>query len=372
MSRRIGLYLHIPFCRSKCLYCDFPSYPGQEAQMEAVIGRMTEELWAWGKRLPDARVETVYLGGGTPSLLPPTLLERLLSAARDAFLIAPDAEISMEMNPGTITERLLQTAVRSGVNRVSIGAQSAQDRLLKLLGRIHDFAAVKRAVEQCRRAGIDNLNLDMMLGLPTQTLMDVEETLERLIALSPKQISCYGLIVEDGTRLKRLLDDGVLQLPDEDLERDMYELARSVLENAGYAQYEISNFAKPGFSCRHNVDCWQRKEYLGVGVAACGFLGTTRYRNPVTIPAYLAGEAPEITELTAEDERFESIMLGLRMTEGISDAEFCKRHGLSIRQAFGDKLDGPLQNGLLTFDEGVLRLTRRGMDVQNGVLVDLR
>ena len=339
--------------------------------MEPVVSKMRGELALWGEKLRGAEISTLYVGGGTPSILPPKLFSGLLSAARAAFPFSKDAECTCEMNPGTVTETFLAAAREGGLNRVSLGAQSASDPLLRTLGRVHTFEDVREAVSMCRAFHFDNLNLDMMLGLPFQTMEDVRETLDAFLSLSPEHISCYGLIVEPGTPMERRVRDGEWTLPDEDTERAMYELARVTLEKNGLFQYEISNFAKPGRACRHNVDCWYRREYIGVGCAACGFIGDVRYKNPDTLTRYLRGDAPEETVLTDGDARFESVMLGLRMNAGVRDDDFYAMHGLSLREAFGEKLDAPLQGGLLSFEGGVLRLTRRGMDVQNSVLVAL-
>lgn len=366
-----GLYLHVPFCKSKCAYCDFPSFAGCEQEMPRVIDRMCAELFDCRIAFPDTLVETMYIGGGTPSLLPPKLMGRLLQAAREAFLFAPKAEISCEMNPGTVTPEFLSICVENGVNRVSLGAQSSLDHLLSSIGRIHTFGQVRETAHLLRAFGLTNFNLDMMLGLPGQTMEDVRQTLDDFLALSPAHLSCYALIVEEGTLMEKKVDSGEWTLPDEDTERDMYELARETLEKNGYRQYEISNFAKDGFLCRHNRDCWLRHEYLGVGAAACGFIGNVRTRNPGTIPGYLQGDPQEQTVLTEEDARFESVMLGLRLTEGLPESVFRKAHGMGFREAFGEKLNTPLNDGRLLFENGVLRLTRYGMDVMNSVLVDL-
>lgn len=371
MTDTLGLYLHIPFCRRKCLYCDFPSYAGLEKWMEPVVERMAADLRTAGERLSGASVGTMYVGGGTPSLLPPKLLSALLLSARRAFPFKADAECSMELNPGTATEEGLDAMVRGGINRVSVGVQSASDTLLKALGRIHTFEDARRSVQMIRRHGIENLNLDMMLGLPGQTLSDVQETLDAFFSLKPTHISCYALIVEPDTPFQRMADEGRLLLPDEDVEREMYELARQTLEAHGYRQYEISNFARAGYECRHNVDCWERREYLGIGCAACGFIGRTRYKNPSTVSAYLSGQAPEYTELSDEDARFESLMLGLRLTRGVSLAAFERMHGAALLDIYGKRLEKPLREGLVELADGRLYLTRRGMDVQNAVLVEL-
>lgn len=369
MKKEIGLYVHIPFCVKKCAYCDFASFAGREQEESAYVDALLRE--AKERSRIDASVATLYIGGGTPSLLPSALMGQLLTGVRNAFDFLPDAECSCECNPGTVTPVFLDTLRRNGINRLSFGAQAAQPRLLSLLGRIHTWTQVEESAGMAWQAGFDNINLDLMLGLPTQTLSDVRETLEKALALEPKHLSCYGLIVEEGTKMRRMVESGAWLLPDEDTERDMYELCRETLAQHGFEQYEISNFARPGFACRHNVDCWKRKEYIGLGSAACGFLGNVRYQNPPDLTDYLNGKPAEETVISPEEARFESMMLGLRMTQGVSDAAFMKMHGISINDVFGKQLEKPIRLGLVEWQNGFLRLTRKGMDVQNSVLVEL-
>ncbi len=369
MKKELGLYLHIPFCRRKCAYCDFPSFAGRESDMAAYVDRLTAEMKE--KSDPDTVIATLYIGGGTPSLLPPALMERVLGEARKHFNFLPDAECSCECNPGTVSEAFLRVLKQGGVNRLSFGAQAFQEPLLRRLGRIHTWEQVKSSVETARACGFANVNLDLMLGLPGQTLSHVRETLNAALALSPTHLSCYGLIVEEGTKMSEMVESGQWNLPDEDTEREMYELCRSVLNQRGFSQYEISNFALQGYQCRHNVDCWRRKEYLGLGSAACGFINGVRYRNPPSIDDYLAGKPPEETVISPEDARFESVMLGLRMTEGVSEEAFFRMHGVSLWDVYGEKLKSSFDSGLVIRENGFLRLTRKGMDVQNRVLVDL-
>ena len=369
MKKEIGLYVHIPFCVRKCAYCDFASFAGREQDEAAYVDAVLRE--AEKRSCIDAAVATLYIGGGTPSLLPPELMERLLSGIRSCFDFLSDAECSCECNPGTVTPAFLDTLERNGVNRLSFGAQAAQPHLLSLLGRIHSWEQAEESVRMARQAGFDNINLDLMLGLPNQTLSNVRETLEKALALEPTHLSCYGLIVEEGTKMRRMVESGAWTLPDEDTERDMYELCRETLAQHGFEQYEISNFARPDFACRHNADCWKRKEYIGLGSAACGFLGNVRYQNPPDLTDYLNGKPAEETVISPEEARFESMMLGLRMTEGVSDAAFRKMHGISIHDVFGKQLEKPIRLGLVEWHNGFLRLTRKGMDVQNSVLVEL-
>ena len=369
MKKELGLYVHIPFCRRKCAYCDFPSFADRESSMEAYVNRLTAEMKE--KKVSGAVIATLYIGGGTPSLLPPDLMERVLGALRQHFDFLPEAECSCECNPGTVTEDFLRVLKKDGVNRLSFGAQARQERLLRMLGRIHTWDQVRESVNMARDQGFTNLNLDLMLGLPFQTVSDVEETLDAALSLSPTHLSCYGLIVEEGTKMYDMVQSGQWELPPEETEREMYELCRTTLTRHGYCQYEISNFALPGFACRHNLDCWHRKEYLGLGSAACGFLNNVRYRNPPSLDDYLAGKPREETLITPDDARFESVMLGLRTTEGVSEEAFLQMHGVSLWEVYGEKLKASLRLGLVIRENGFLRLTRRGMDVQNRVLVDL-
>ena len=367
----IGLYVHVPFCVSKCAYCDFASYAGREADIPRYVDAVIREITRRGAETGHPKADTIFLGGGTPSLLDEFQVTRILDALFEAFPIEEGAEITCECNPGTLTTPFAQALRKAGVNRLSIGAQARQARLLRLIGRIHDWEQVIASVEIARKAGFDNINLDLMFGLPSQTVADVRETLEAAIALSPTHLSCYGLIVEEGTPICRDIAAGKLALPDEEIEREMYELARQTLAEHGFHQYEISNFAREGYACRHNVGCWTRVPYLGFGCAAHSFFEECRTMNPSKLDAYLAGEEPKTEQISKEEARFESMMLGLRMTRGVKNEDFTRMHGMSIREAFGEKLDKPINGGLLEWHEGALRLTRLGMDLQNSVLVDL-
>ncbi|MCL4193762.1 MAG: radical SAM family heme chaperone HemW [Thermoguttaceae bacterium] len=371
LSPPIGLYVHVPFCVSKCAYCDFASCAGREADIPVYVEAVIREIARRGALAGHPAADTIFFGGGTPSLLGEFHLTRILHALFEAFTIVAGAEITCECNPGTLDAPLAQALRTSGVNRLSIGAQAAEPHLLRLLGRIHDWRQVIASAKIAQQAGFDNINLDLMFGLPSQTVADFRETLAAAIDLSPTHLACYGLIVEEGTPICRDVAAGRLTLPAEEAEREMYELARALLAEHGYQQYEISNFARHGYACRHNIGCWTRVPYLGFGPAAHSFLDECRAMNPLQLDAYLAGEAPQTEPISSEEARFESMMLGLRMTRGVSDDDFTRMHGLSIREAFGDKLAKPINAGLLEWCGGVLRLTRLGMDLQNSVLVDL-
>jgi len=400
----IGLYVHVPFCASKCAYCDFASYAGREGEIPRYLDAVIQEIRRRGAETGHPRAGTIFLGGGTPSLLDEGQVARILGALFEAFSIEEGAEITCECNPGTLTAGLAEALRKAGVNRLSIGAQARQERLLRALGRIHDWEDVVASVEMARGSAkgdrhifqplgglkgpreegrkmsqspsarqcrFENINLDLMFGLPTQGVADWRETLEAAIELEPTHVACYGLIVEEGTPICRDITAGSLALPEEEVEREMYELARRMLAEHGFEQYEISNFARPGYQCRHNIGCWTRAPYLGFGCAAHSFFDECLMMNPAELDAYLAGKEPKVERISAEDARFESMMLGLRMTRGVKDEDFTRMHGMSIREAFGAKLDRPIADGLLEWHEGALRLTRLGMDLQNSVLVDL-
>ena len=369
-DNRFGLYMHIPFCRSKCLYCDFPSYAHMERWQERVIKRMKEELEETRKEIGERHPTTVYIGGGTPSILEPALFSGLMQAAEQCFPPADHAEISIEMNPGTVSEAFLEASKRAGVNRVSLGAQSMNDHLLRSLGRIHTSSDIVAAVKSLKEYGFHNFNLDMMIGLPEQTLDDVRMTLDQMISMDPTHISCYSLIVEENTGMYERVNSGKVRLPDEGLEREMYYEAKCMLADAGYRQYEISNFAKLGFECRHNLDCWHREDYLGIGVSAASLLNNERRRNPFTVSAYLAGQSPEIIPIDASEAQFESIMLGLRLNDGIADSDFFKRHGVHLLERFGNTINRLVQRELLEWNGDNLRCTERGLDIQNEVLTE--
>ena len=328
-----------------------------------------------------APIETVFIGGGTPSILPAPLLTRLLHGLRQHYSIPEGVEFTSEANPGTLTEPWLEAALSGGVNRLSMGMQAAQPDLLRMLGRIHSQQDVADSVRLAREMGVRNLSLDLMFGLPGQTPEMWRASIDAALSLSPEHMSCYGLIPEDGTPLMRDLDAGRLTLPDEEAERQMYDDTLSILAAQGYHQYEISNFAKPGRECRHNIGYWTRVPYIGLGASAASFLQTAsgglRLSNPAAIREYIAmaqekaWRRRERVSLLPEDARFESLMLGLRMTRGVSESANPALHGEALDHRYGAALRRLAADGLLEHANGCWRLTRRGMDVQNAVLVDL-
>ena len=375
------LYIHIPYCRQKCRYCDFASYAGQEGTMAAYVDALLREADAMAAYAKDTPIQTVFIGGGTPSTLPAPLLKKLLTGLRARFIIPAGVEFTSEANPGTLTPDWLDAAISGGVNRLSMGMQTSQPELLRTLGRIHRYEDVAASVRLARSMGISNLSVDLMFGLPGQTPDMWRESLDTALALKVEHMSCYGLIPEDGTPLKHDLDTGRLTLPDEADERLMYDDTLRILAQHGYAQYEISNFAKPGYACQHNIGYWTRVPYIGLGASAASFLqtksGGLRLTNPASIREYIAmaeeqaWRRRERTLLLPEDARFESLMLGLRMTRGVSEAEFAAMHSITLDDYCGDVLRQQEKRGLLVHRDGRWALTRRGMDVQNAILVKI-
>lgn len=375
------LYIHIPYCRQKCRYCDFASWAGQDSTMPAYVDALLREADAMAPYAKDATIQTVFIGGGTPSILPAELLAKLLQGLRERFDIPAGIEFTSEANPGTLTPNWLEAAIFGGVNRLSMGMQAYQPELLKTLGRIHNHADVVDSVCLSRSMGINNLSVDLMFGLPGQTPDMWLESLDAALSLGVEHMSCYGLIPEDGTPLKRDLDAGRLVLPEEEDERRMYDDTLRILAENGYQQYEISNFAKPGRECRHNVGYWTRVPYIGLGASAASMLNTKsgglRLTNPASIRDYIAMANAQAwrrrdrVSLMPSDAQFESLMLGLRMTRGVSEADFEAMHGLTLDAYCGDILRQQEKRGLLVHRDGFWALTRRGMDVQNAILVEI-
>ena len=367
----LGLYVHIPFCVRKCAYCDFASWPGREADMPRYTQALCREIARRGDALGRPQADTVFFGGGTPSTLPPDLYLQIARALRQHFAIAPDAEWTVECNPGTLTAPFAAALAESGCSRLSMGMQAAQAELLARLGRIHTLEDVRASAALARAAGIGALSLDLMLGLPGQTPAHMAETLAAALSLRPDHLSCYALIVEAGTPLAGWVARGEAVLPGDEADRALYALCRDTLAAYGYHQYEISNFARPGRECRHNVNCWRREDYLGFGCAAHSLWQNARAANPADLDAYLAGDPPETQPVSPADAMFESVMLGLRLTRGIEEADFLRRHGRSLWSVYGEKLRPALADGRLCRRDGRLFLTERGMDVMNTVLVAL-
>lgn len=370
--RALALYLHIPFCAAKCAYCDFASYPNRQDVWRGYMDALLDELRGWRLALEDRELATVFIGGGTPSLLPAGEIARLMDGVRQCALVRGDAEITMEANPGTLTPEKLKSCRAAGVNRLSLGAQAMDDRLLRSLGRIHTAKDVAEAVDLARRAGFDNVSLDLMYALPGQSMDDWARTLDAALALAPEHLSAYSLIVEEGTPLADRVARGMLTVPDDDATVDMQRMAVERLAGAGFERYEISNYARKGRECRHNIVYWQRGDYLGVGCAAHSLMDGVRFENPRGLEEYLSGQRRmNAVRLTREDAMEETLMLSTRMCRGMDLDAYRREFGEDFCMGRERKLAELARMGLLVCEDGFLRLTQRGMEVHNAVVVEL-
>lgn len=378
-KKELELYFHIPFCVRKCLYCDFLSAPADEDTQNAYMKALLAEVKGRADEYRNYQVSSVFIGGGTPSVISGKWVKKLLFAVRAYFVLQENAEITIEVNPGTVDEKKLICYKKAGINRLSIGLQSTSDEELAALGRIHNYRQFLDTYEAARRVGFCNINVDVMSALPRQSMESYEETLHRLLKLNPapEHISAYSLIVEEKTPFYEMWQAGALPLPDEDCERRMYERTKEILRAAGFERYEISNYAKAGFACRHNVGYWQRTDYIGFGIGAASLFENRRFRNGDRLEDYLAApllcrEKPSI--LTVEEQMEEFMFLGLRMTKGISYDKFRQAFGRDMNQIYGAVIVKNQEDGLLqeytdaSTGERFLALTDKGVDVSNYVM----
>lgn len=376
--KELELYIHIPFCVKKCSYCDFLSAPATEQTREAYMAALFAEIEGRAKDYKDRIVTSVFIGGGTPSLLSGDCINQLMEYIWEGFTLAEDAEITMEVNPGTATAEKLTAFYATGINRLSIGMQSAQEQELKILGRIHDFNGFCQVYREAVEAGFTNINVDVMSGLPGQTLASYRDTLEKVLHLEPmpQHISAYSLIVEEGTPFAAMAERGELPLPEEDTERAMYEETIEVLAGYGFHRYEISNYALDGYECRHNVGYWIRRDYLGFGIGAASLIDNVRFQNGRDLNTYLAHPfacREEEQSLTTQEQMEETMFLGLRLVRGVSYEDFEKQYGKSLEEVYGEVIAKNAADGLLTVREEenrgrYLALTKRGLDVSNYVM----
>ncbi|MCX6058919.1 MAG: radical SAM family heme chaperone HemW [Chloroflexi bacterium] len=391
-----SIYIHIPFCKHRCAYCDFNTYAGQEDSIPAYVSALINEIEAVATLKPNLiNVHTVFFGGGTPSLLSAPQIDSVLKALRAAFTFSADAEISIEANPGTISPEKLNAIRKSGINRISFGVQSANTEELRMLERIHDFFTVIEAVSTARKAGFDNLNLDLIYGLPQQTLSTWQTTLQRIVDLHPEHISAYALTLEHGTPFGRWSSKGLLPLPDPDLAAEMYEYAEEFLATNGYVNYEISNWAKPNYACKHNLQYWRGLPYLAFGAGAHGYANGYRYSNVLRIKTYierlslpsasrhlafpLSSAAVNQHKQTPQDDLSEYMMTNLRLTKaGVTESDFRSRFGNGLLDVYPKEIEELIHNGLLEFaktsellenSEVCLRLTKRGRLLGNQVFM---
>ena len=373
MSGGMELYLHIPFCVKKCAYCDFLSFPsGQEIQRQ-YAKRLMEDIDCMGKEYGDIPVDTIFIGGGTPSVPESRLIVDLMEHVNRAFQISDGAEISMEANPGTVTREKLKEYRRAGINRISFGLQSANDRELKLLGRIHTWAEFLESFALARECGFTNLNIDLMSALPGQTCESWKDTLKRVTDLEPEHISAYSLIIEDGTPFgeKYGSEEGRKLLPDEDSEREMYHETKRFLRDCGYERYEISNYAKPGRECRHNIGYWTGVPYLGLGLGASSYMNGSRFAVSSDMQQYLEekpGTFTDVEKLTKKDMEEEFFYVGLRMTAGVSLSEFERRFGMSAEEVYPGLMETFVEEKAAEFRGDRFVLTDYGLDVSNYIM----
>lgn len=367
----LELYVHIPFCIKKCDYCDFLSGPADDRSQEAYVHALLKEMDAVQIQA-ERPVTSIFVGGGTPSVLSPTLMGQIFEKLNRKFTIAPDAEITMEANPGTLSAKKLCAYKAMGINRLSLGLQSPDDRELKILGRIHNYQQFLESFSLAREAGFSNINVDLMCAIPGQTYQRWMENLTTVARLAPEHISAYSLIVEEGTPFARR----PLDLPDEDTEYRMYEDTMPFLARYGYEQYEISNYAKTGKACRHNIGYWTRTDYLGLGLGAASLMGNRRFFNTRSMAEYLQNSClPEkcrqdCETLTKEDAMAEFMFLGLRMTKGISKKDFRETFACSVESIYGSVLEKYKNMSLLMEKDGRIFLSREGIHVSNQIMAD--
>lgn len=407
--KELELYLHIPFCERKCAYCDFLSAPADLPVRISYIKKLQEEIAYYGAQYGEYQVSSIFFGGGTPTILEGYQLAAILETVKEHFNITTDAEITVECNPGTLTAGKAEKLVQAGFNRLSMGLQSADDRELHLLGRIHNFAQFLESYDLARKAGFQNINVDLMSALPGQTLKSWQDTLQKVTALRPEHISAYSLIIEEGTPFyERFAEDERIReegghprlLPEEDVERQMYELTETFLHTKGYERYEISNYAKPGYECRHNCGYWTRKDYLGLGLGASSLVEHQRFQNTSELKTYLEQEySPQcegqherrieetiqlqeetgltqtghhihIETLDKKSEMEEFMFLGLRLMAGISRQQFEKKFQVTLNSVYGEVLRKLKGEQLIEEVAGYVRLTEHGIDVSNYVLAE--
>ena len=368
-NKEIGIYVHIPFCKRKCHYCDFISYCNKDSKIEEYIQAVKKEI-AWQKI--KSEITTIYIGGGTPSYIESKYIKEILEEIHNKN-VSENAEITIEVNPGTVTIEKLTDYKQAGINRLSIGLQTSKDELLKQIGRIHNFEQFLDTYKMARKVGVKNINVDLMLGLPNQRISDLKETLEKVIELQPEHISVYSLILEDGTPIANKIENGELELPEEDVERNMYWYVKNTLELNGYIHYEISNFAKKGYEAKHNMNCWKQKEYIGIGAAAHSYRDITRYSNTESLGEYIRNIQKEdfernriIHEIQKEDDiKKEYMILGLRQIEGIKISKFKEKFVDNPIYLFRKELNKLSDQNLISIEDHNIKLTNKGIDLAN-------
>lgn len=399
-KNKLEIYVHIPFCISKCSYCDFLSFPAAGGVQKEYVDKLVEEASAKSSGFSNYQVSTIFIGGGTPSILEAEWMSQIMETLFRQYKIEEGAEITLEANPGTLTPEKLRIYKKSGINRLSIGLQSADNSELKLLGRIHTYESFLKSFECARNAGFTNINVDLMSGLPGQSTASWKTTLKKVTMLKPEHISAYSLIIEEGTPFYDIYnskaatspasavqtgksDTKIPPLPDEETEREMYHLTNSFLKSHGYSRYEISNYARPGFECRHNIGYWTGTEYLGLGLGASSYIKGRRFHNESgfglylgvprlpgdqTVSPFTPSDLKDLETLSLNAKMEEFMFLGLRLTSGISELEFAGRFGYSIWDIYGLSINYFKALGLLEVDSPWIRLTEAGIDISNYIM----
>lgn len=370
--KKIGVYVHIPFCKQKCIYCDFISYSNKLNWVKEYVQRLKKEIIDTAEKIDLNKyvVNTIYIGGGTPSYIEKEYISEIIETIKAKFILEENAEVTLETNPGTANREKLQYYKNIGINRLSIGLQSTNNEILKLLGRIHSYEEFLDVYKTAREVGFKNINIDMIIGVPTQRLEDVKEAVDNITSLNPEHISIYSLIVEENTPLEEKISQGVLVLPEENIEREMYWYTKKELEEKGYRHYEISNYAKEGKESNHNVNCWNQEEYLGFGLAAHSYFNSERYSNTTLLEEYI--NEKEIYKIrtvneiqTIEDKEKEYMLLGLRKIEGVSVSKFKQKFIDNPLYTYRNEIDKLVKEELIEIDLDHIKLTKKGIDLAN-------
>lgn len=377
MSRsNLGLYIHVPFCKAKCHYCDFNSFPGKDETIPGYFDALSREIENNAEALRDYSIKTVFIGGGTPSLVEPKYIYNLLKTCREYLSLEKGAEISIESNPGTLTYEKLFAYRTMGINRLSIGLQAYQNRLLRRLGRIHTNEEFLENYNLAKKVGFKNINVDLIFGIPSQTLKDWIETVEEIMKLEPVHLSCYSLKIEEDTEFGRQAETGELIPLEDETDREMYSFTIDMLKKNGFMQYEISNFSKAGFECRHNLIYWNAEEYVGIGAGAHSYFMGKRYNNIYNIEEYVSAvqNSRPVTEnmqlIDKQEAMSEFMILGLRLTQGVSLSKFKAKFDKELFEIYGQNIDRLIKKELICLDNDFLRLTLRGLDLANDVFME--
>lgn len=368
-KKELGIYIHIPFCKRKCYYCDFISYSNKNEAINNYINTLIKEIESID--LQNYNITTIYIGGGTPSYIESKFIVKIFNELKEKLknnnTNFNNIEITIEINPGTINKEKIESYKKVGINRISLGLQSTNDNILKEIGRIHTYNEFIDAYKIIKEVGFENINVDLMIGLPNQKIIDIKESLEKIIKLNPTHISVYSLILEEGTKLYNDVEKGILKLPNEELERQMYWYVKNTLELNEYNHYEISNFSKKGYESKHNWNCWEQKEYIGFGLAAHSYLEGKRYSNTDNLQEYIKDFDSKILQenQNEEDKRKEYMMLGLRKIQGVSISKFKEKFVDNPIYIYRKQLEKLVDNELIVIDGDYIRITNKGLDLAN-------